>query len=251
LCYNCDEQYVRGHKCPRLFYLEVADLEDDIPNLLDEQPVAHEEEPLISLNAITGIRGEDTMQVCVTVGTQEFTALLDSGSTTNFISSSAGREARLHFQSGDGAYVRVANGDKVACRGVARDVAIRIGQDEFVLNCFAIPLDCYDMVLGVSFLRTLGPILWYFEDLCMAFWHHGRRVLWKGLGSPRSDIPPTGRLHAMRHDGPTLLARLLQSFEDVFAAPSGLPPARPCDHRIHLKPNSGPVAVRPYRYPQL
>jgi hypothetical protein len=55
----------------------------------------------------------------------------------------------------------------------------------------------------------------------------------------------------MRHDEPALLARLLQSFADVFAAPSGLPPARSCDHRIHLKPNSGPVAVRPYRYPQL
>lgn len=24
LCYNCDEPYVRGHKCPHLFYLEVT-----------------------------------------------------------------------------------------------------------------------------------------------------------------------------------------------------------------------------------
>jgi transposase InsO family protein len=85
----------------------------------------------------------------------------------------------------------------------------------------------------------------------MAFWRHGRRVLWKGIGSPRWDIAPTGKLYAMRHDAPTLLARLLQSFDDVFAAPSGLPPARPCDHRIHLKPNTAPVAVRPYGYPQL
>jgi hypothetical protein len=69
LCYNCDEQYVRGHKCPRLLYLEVTDPEEDIPNLLDAQPAAHDEEPLISLNAITGIRGEDTMQVRITMGT--------------------------------------------------------------------------------------------------------------------------------------------------------------------------------------
>jgi hypothetical protein len=37
LCYNCDEPYVRGHKCPHLFYLEVTDyvveeLEDDAPD---------------------------------------------------------------------------------------------------------------------------------------------------------------------------------------------------------------------------
>lgn len=37
----------------------------------------------------------------------------------------------------------------------------------------------------------------------------------------------------------------------MFATPSGLPPAHPCDHRIHLLPNTAPVAVRPYRYPQL
>ena len=29
LCYNCDEQYVRGHICPRVFYLESSDYIDD------------------------------------------------------------------------------------------------------------------------------------------------------------------------------------------------------------------------------
>ena len=47
------------------------------------------------------------------------------------------------------------------------------------------------------------------------------------------------------------MERLLQSFEDLFAEPQGLPPVRSCDHRIHLQPNTAPVAVRPYRYPQL
>jgi hypothetical protein len=32
-----------------------------------------------------------------------------------------------------------------------------------------IPLDCHDLVLGVTFLRTLGPILWDFDDMCMVF----------------------------------------------------------------------------------
>lgn len=44
--------------------------------------------------------------------------------------------------------------------------------------------------------------------------------------------------------------RLLQQFEVVFTEPTGLPPPRPYDHRIHL-PGTPPVAVRPYRYPQL
>jgi len=29
LCYNCDEPYVRGHQCQRLFFLEVSDYTSD------------------------------------------------------------------------------------------------------------------------------------------------------------------------------------------------------------------------------
>ena len=45
LCYNCDEQYVRGHVCPRLFYLEADDFavdkelpaEDAVPAVFPEE----------------------------------------------------------------------------------------------------------------------------------------------------------------------------------------------------------------------
>lgn len=50
----------------------------------------------------------------------------------------------------------VANGDRMACRGLAYDVAICIGEEHFMVDCYSIPLDCYDMVLGVAWLRTLG-----------------------------------------------------------------------------------------------
>jgi hypothetical protein len=48
-----------------------------------------------------------------------------------------------------------------------------------------------------------------------------------------------------------LLDLLLTEFEDIFASPAGLPPPRARDHRIHLLPDTAPVAVRPYRYPLL
>ena len=99
------------------------------------------------------------MQLCVQIGAHEFRALLDSGSTHNFISLPAARRAGLCFRDSNGAHVTVANGDRVACQGFARDVPLRIGEEFFTVDCFAIPLDCHDMVLGVSWLRSLGPIL--------------------------------------------------------------------------------------------
>jgi len=48
-----------------------------------------------------------------------------------------------------------------------------------------------------------------------------------------------------------MLDRLLQQHGAIFEEPQGLPPERSYDHRIHLLPGTAPVAVRPYRYPQL
>jgi hypothetical protein len=108
----------------------------------------------------------------------------------------------------------------------------------FSIDCYSIPIDTYDMVLGVTFLRTLGPILWDFDDLCMAFWREGLRVFWRGIGSTRHDVQSTRRINSIRHNEPALLDKLLNSFDDVFATPQGLPPAHDCDPGIHLRPNT-------------
>jgi hypothetical protein len=259
LCYNCDELYVHGHRCACLFFLEAADYiveePDDAPAPATT-PAFDPEEPLISLSAITGIRAKDTMQMRVHVVAHEFTALLDSGSTHNFVGIAAAQRANLGFQDSRGAHVTVANGDSVACHGLARDVAVRVGDDVFSVDCYAIPLDCHDMVLGVVWLRTLGPILWDFDALYMTFIHQGCRIQWRGVGSARPGDTSMGHVHAAqvhvaRGTEPALLERLLEEYADIFASPTGLPPVRPCEHRIHLKLNTEPVTVRPYCYPQL
>ena len=209
-----------------------------------------EPDPVVSLHAIAGIRTEDTMMVPVHIGGHRLTALLDSSSTHNFIHKDLMSRLGLATSSAR-LRVTVANGDRVPCGAVARNVAMHIGQEEFAISCFGIGLGGFDLVLGVDYLRTLGPILWDFDDLCMAFWWHGRRIVWRGIGSPRVDISEP-HLHALSADPERpLLDVLLQQYDDVFAEPQGLPPSRPYDHRIHLLPGTAPVAVRPYRYPQL
>jgi hypothetical protein len=38
LCYNCDEPYVWGHKCARLFFLEASDYIVEEPDKADANP---------------------------------------------------------------------------------------------------------------------------------------------------------------------------------------------------------------------
>lgn len=77
-----------------LFYLEVSDFNAD-DTALTEQPNPDDQPPLISLSAIMSIHTEDTMQIRLLVGNHEFTTLLDSGSTHNFISTKAAHHVGL------------------------------------------------------------------------------------------------------------------------------------------------------------
>lgn len=43
---------------------------------------------------------------------------------------------------------------------------------------------------------------------------------------------------------------LLTQFQQLFHTPSSLPPPRQIVHHINLLPNTAPINVRPYRYPQ-
>jgi hypothetical protein len=86
--------------------------------------------------------------------------------------------------------------------------------------------------------------MWNFNNLTMSFWRHGRTVRWTGMG----DMAPYCAALSPPHN---LLESLLASFFDIFDEPRGLPPPSRHDHRIRLLRGTAPMAVRPYRYPQL
>jgi hypothetical protein len=63
----------------------------------------------------------------------------------------------------------VANSDQVASTDVCHDVKFCIDSEEFVMDFFVIPLATYEMVLGVQWLHTLGPILRDFAHARMSY----------------------------------------------------------------------------------
>jgi hypothetical protein len=121
---------------------------------------------------------------------------------------------------------------------------VSVQEEPFKLTYYVLSLDGFDVTLGVQWLRTLGPILWDFEKLTMAFRYQGRTLHWTGVGSttPQCNLLSTSR---------NLLEALLDSFSDLFEEPRGLLPPQRHNHHIRLLPGTAPVAIRPYRYPQL
>jgi hypothetical protein len=241
LCYNCNEKFGRGHNkvCQRLFLLDMADDSDD-----ESQGASDDDtEPHISLHAIAGIRLSATMQLRITIGDITLLALLDSGSTNNFISEEAATRTSMKLHQRASMKVTVANGEQVPCLGVLRQASFIINGDNFTADLFVLPLARYDVVLGTNWLASLGPILWDFSSRTMSFWPRDRQVRWQGVAGPEATT-----LHTTSA-GDNLLEALLTVFADVFTEPQGLPPPRSRDHNIILTPGAQPAAVRPYRYP--
>jgi hypothetical protein len=236
-CYHCTEKYTSDHICANkgVFLLELTE-DDEGGETLDDVG--------ISLHALTGIDIGTTMKLSVCLYGRQLVALVDTGSTNSFINDSVASQLQLQVEPRPGLTVKVANGDRVTTAGVCTQLPLVIGEADFSTSFYTLPWDGFDIVLGVHWLRTLGPILWNFEALSMSFLYRGSNIQWTGIGA----LPPQCAALA---SGGDLMEALLHSFEDIFREPHGLPPSRRHDHKIRLLPGTPPVAVRPYRYPQL
>jgi hypothetical protein len=157
--------------CAHLFYLETVD-DAEVEALTTELNATTLSEVgvttygpvdatafIVSLHAMAGIKMAKTMLLSVMIHGERLTALVDTGSTHNFLSRDAMRRLALQPASAEKFSVTVANGDRLACQGVARQVPVLIGDGPFSIDCVVIDLGCYDFILGVDFLSTLGPIL--------------------------------------------------------------------------------------------
>jgi Reverse transcriptase (RNA-dependent DNA polymerase)/Retroviral aspartyl protease len=279
LCFNCDEKFTPDHRCKgrsTLLYLE--DVEEDSGDSDNQNPVLIEPEstePEISLNALLGRYGAKSMRMVGHIQSQPVQVLIDGGSTNNFISRQAAQFLNLTFAPTQLFRVRVGNGEALQCTAYCQAVSLYIQSHLFTTYLFILDLEGSDVVLGVQWLETLGPILTDWSQLTMEFTYNGNNIHLQGDSSLLAQAISPATLHKLIAAGgigssymclatepseqntkipnfttlPPKLQTTLSTFSDLFADPQGLPPSRPSDHRISLKSGTDAVNVKPYRYP--
>jgi len=281
LCYYCDEKYQAGYKCnkPRLLVLEGMEWEEKEETveeeLLEFQGVqapgeAEEGELLgISLYALAGTPTPRTMRLMGSIGSVEVVILIDTESTHNFVDPNVARKAQLLADEKGQLTVMVADGATLSCQGQCKAVSILLQSCKFSATLHLLTLGGCDVVLGVDWLRCLGPILWDFGTLTMKFPYNHQKVTLQGmLPTPelldaRETMPKsTGasckgvwvQLMEITADQPRTMLHLavqelIEGYPEVFKELEELPPSRSHDHQILLKDEAKPMCVRPYRYP--
>jgi len=282
LCYNCDDKYFPEHKCmeQKLFMAVTEDIsEEDVvvlpveelppPSDLTPPSDPPDVDPVISLNALTGFSAPQTLKLIGYIKNRKVIILVDSGSTHNFIHRRIAQEVNCYTRVVNNFQIMIANGGSMKCGGRCENVRLQIGQYHLTSHMFAIDMGGCDIVLGVEWLRTLGPILMDFKDLSMQFQQEGQQYKLQGItaGSPeiisshsmekllkKDHSGIIAQLHSIHVvETPSLhpdLQSILSRHQVVFTTPKELPPF--CgvhDHSIPLIPGSLPPNVRPYCHP--
>ena len=230
LCFNCNEKYSRGHNrfCRRIFFMDGVEIDDVDRGAADQEDDAAAETPVFSLHAVAGVAVGAPILLRVTLGAATLVALVDTGSTHNFIGEAAAHRTGLAILPRPRLTATVANGEKVACPGVLRHAPISIEGMTFDVDLYVMPLAGYDMVLGTQWMATLGRIAWDVATHTLSFHHGGRPICWSGVACTTAPTvhAATTREHA-ESTGEPLLEGLLNLL-GTFSLPRWLsPPTRP------------------------
>ncbi|KAL4326013.1 hypothetical protein GQ457_11G028360 [Hibiscus cannabinus] len=246
LCFWCAAKYTPGHKCAKsqLFQIAVEGIEEDgEPEVFldceEEGELAGREggkadSPILSLHAMWGASSWETMKIQVKIGEISCVALLDSGSSHNFLSWAIVKKTGLRMRQREQFRVMVSDGNTSSTMGECTDVTWEIQGHVFTTDFLVLPLKHCEKVLGVQWFSKLGAINWNFSELSLEFQWEGAEVKLMGDEEKRAT--------------PKQLEILLNQYEDVFMEPKGLPPVRGHDHRIRLIDEQAVVKAKPYRY---
>lgn len=123
----------------------------------------------ISLHAILGTRAPKTMRLIGYMGNQRVIVLINIGSTHSFIDPNVARRTKPPMLGNQSMTVMVANGDCLPCQDCCMTVLFILQGNKFYTTLYLLTLGGCDMVSGVNWLCTLGPILWDFSSLTMGF----------------------------------------------------------------------------------
>ncbi|KAM2576857.1 hypothetical protein TB2_002589 [Malus domestica] len=99
------------------------------------------------------------MKVCGMIKNCSAIILINFGSSHNFIDLALVKRIRGQLDTTHAFPVKIADGRNVSTAGTLRAVPFKIQDYHCITDLYAMALGGCDIVLGVQWLKTLGPVL--------------------------------------------------------------------------------------------
>ncbi|KAF2311626.1 hypothetical protein GH714_025327 [Hevea brasiliensis] len=223
LCFWCDEKFLPGHKCMKCqaFVMQIIVDKGEDGEEIEEIKVG--EELQLSLSALKGTQGAQTMCIHGCRGKLQLQVLVDIGSTHNFLGAHVAKKLRCDVEP----WLETLG--EITWNFKKLKMKFQLGHRTCVLR-------------GERFGR-----LQLINDKKLHILMHKQHqlafmqlVMAQPISLFTTDVVSLGSWPE--------LYQLLSEYEDVFAEPKGLPLRRNHDHKIPFQVGDSLVNIRPYKY---
>jgi len=266
LCTKCAEKWSYGHQCSSTVQLhvlqelwELFQLEEEEEEDSSDQHVPDPSGQLcmvLSQAAVTGQEGPKTMCMVGEIQGHSLKVLIDSGSSHTFISAQLAESLQGVFALHSNINVQVADGGRLKCQSELQQAAWTVQGYTFHSELKVLPLQSYDLIVGMDWLEHYSPMKVHCRQKWMAIPYGGKTVVLQGQLPVNHDLAAVQVLwvldaevpDAVSEPVPAELQKLLEQYSDIFTSQVALPPSRACDHEIPLIAGARPVNIRAYRY---
>ena len=121
------------------------------------------------LNSLMGFTSAHTIKVWGLLGTRKIVVLVDNGASHSFIASKFFHELDIPCEATARLGVQVGNGMSFKHEGVCRGLQLCIQECDIMDDFFSFELGSVDLVLGVTWLQTLGEVRSDWSRFTMSF----------------------------------------------------------------------------------
>jgi hypothetical protein len=164
LCYKCGLKWSWDHKCAPEVLHAINDLWEslfvvDCSSSLDS-PAEHYEQVFLALSksAVSGAPAPRTIQFTGVIEGLPISILIDSGSSSSFISDRIVRQLSSQTLVSNPTSVHVAGGDILISEGTLYDVAWSMDSYSFHSDLKILPLTQFDLIIGMDWMELHSPM---------------------------------------------------------------------------------------------
>ena len=166
LCLKCVQKWSHGHKCPPIVSLHalvdvwqfLSEGDSDHHASEDEDQDSGDELMAISVQALQGTEGSQTIRFWGFLAGKEVFMLVDSGSSHYFIDQHTTDRIWGWQALNQPVKVRVANGSEILCTHELPNTTWGLQGHTFQSSFKIISLGCYDIILGMDWLSQYSPM---------------------------------------------------------------------------------------------
>ncbi|KAH6796539.1 hypothetical protein C2S52_021093 [Perilla frutescens var. hirtella] len=184
-CFRCGLKFSPTHRCPpKTLNVIFTDDDDCVPadpaSDVLEEPETDTEFRLSELSS-HGLDSYRTLKLYGSLHSHQVTVMVDSGASHCFISDRLAHSLDLFITATTPFSVRLGDGSLVRTAGFCQDIPLVLADNTFPIACYVFPLRGIDIILGISWLATLGDVIANWRQLTMQFSVNGKGVLLRGV----------------------------------------------------------------------